>query len=205
MRPFACVPLVLLTSAMAACDGDPCTGTERETANGACEPLSTDTDDALVDTDTSSDPEDAGTLTADVTPSVGDTYTFDATGVSGGFYEPVLWAFTARGSTLSDFLAFELAGSPGTGDYFMGTPEHPNFALYADLTHLGTGVVLGSTSGSLSLTRWEAAHYELGEAYVADGSFEMTFSDGAEPTPLTITMTGSFADVWMVGDAYQSR
>jgi hypothetical protein len=206
MRPLACVPLVLVWCVASPACEDACTGTERETANGACEPLSPITDtDSNADTDTNTGPEYAGTLTADVTPSVGDPYTFDAARISGGFIDSVLWAFSAVGPAASDFLAFEIAGEPGTGDYIMGTPDHPNFGLYADLTNLGSGAVLGSAGGSLALTRWEAAHYELGEAYLADGTFEMTFTDGVEPTPLTVTMTGSFTDVWMVGDAYQSR
>jgi len=207
MRPFARVALVASwLVAMPACDGDPCPDTQRETANGGCEPGTADTDtDSVGDTDTSVDPEDAGTLTADATPSVGDPYTFEALRVTGGFLEPVLWAFTARGAATSDFLAFEMAGSPGTGDYPIGTPEGPAFCLYSDLTNLGSGAVLGSMSGSVTVSRWEASDFELGEAYIADGTFELSFTDGAAPTPLTVTMTGAFTDVWMVGDAYQSR
>ncbi len=207
MRPLVCVMLVGGSlAAVPACDGDPCPATQRETPNGACAPATGDTDtDPDHDTDTNVDPEDAGTLTADVTPSAGDPYTFVATAVSGGFVAAVLWAFTARGPAASDFLAFEMAGSPGTGKYTIGNPDDSNFALFADLTNLGSGAVLGSTSGSLTVTRWEAADYELGEAYIADGSFTLEFSDGAAPTPLIVTMTGTFTDVWMVGDAYQSR
>jgi len=207
MRPLARVlPIGGCLVGLPACDGDPCPDTQEETASGACEPSTGNTDtDSIHDTDTSIDPKDAGTLTAEVTPGVGDPYTFVAEAVSGGFAEYQPWTFTARGPAASDFLAFEVAGSPGTGDYPIGTPEDNNFALYSDLTNLGSGAVLGSSSGSVTVSRWEAAYYELGEAYIADGTFELGLSDGAQPTPLVVTMTGVFTDMWMVGDAYQSR
>ena len=70
MRPLAGVPVLLLAWVIVpACENDPCAGTEHETADGACQP-SSDTDMiADTDTDTSPDPKDAGTLTADATPS----------------------------------------------------------------------------------------------------------------------------------------
>lgn len=207
MRRFALVTIVgIWVVGMPACNGDACTDTQVETADGACEPGTSDTDtDAGADTDTTVDPSDAGTLTANVIPGAGDPYTFVASSVSGGFFETDLWAFTAIGPVPSDFLAFEFAGAPGLGTYTIGTAGNPNFSLYSDVTNLGTGSVLGSLSGSMTISRWDYTEWELGEAYVADGTFEIVLSDGQDPTPLLLDMTGDFADVWMEGDAYQSR
>jgi hypothetical protein len=188
-----------------ACGGDPCSDTQHETPDGACVADDGNDTDSDEDTDTTVDPSEAGTLTADVTPSAGASYTFVATSVSGGFAENVLWAFTAIGYAPSDFLAFEVAGSPGLGTYVIGTAANPNFVLYSDVTNLSTGTVFGSLDGSLTVSRWDETEWDLGEAYLTDGTFEVTLSDGMEPTPLTLEVTGEFADVWMVGDSYESR
>lgn len=183
----------LLTVSLAACGGDP-----DADSHG-------DDTDPIEDTDGTMDPSEAGTLTASVTPSAGPSYTFVASSVSGGFAESVVWAFTAIGPTPSDFLAFEVAGSPGVGTYIIGTAANPNFVLYSDLTNLSSGTVFGSLDGSLTVSRWDETEWELGEAFLTDGTFEVTLSDGLEPTPLTLEIIGEFADVWMIGDGYESR